>query len=730
LFADSVRAELAEARRLAAHCFTLFGHTVDYGERIAWFRDPLSGRNWDFGFSPDIPYRGPERLGDIKFPWELSKHQYFFTLGKAAWLTDDSSLSVEIIRQIDNWIEDNPYCRGIHWIDALQVGTRAVSWITAYPFYADLCDSLFKRRLTRSLAQHLLFVEKHLSVGRFANNHLIGDAAALVVGGLFLECKYSRRWLEKGLVLLEEEISRQVTVDGVHAERSPAYHRFCLDHYYLVQAILAVNGRSLPEPILRGMERMTEFLMDILFPDGSAPAFGDGDDARGLWFHADCPGDYRSLLALGAVVFGRGDFKKTAGDVTEEVLWLMGTQGVNRFLEIPECNPSHTSTAYPEGGYYVMRGGWSVSHPVLVFDCGPLGHGSAGHGHADALSLQLDAGGYPFLVDSGTYSYNLDYAWRDAFRSTRAHNTVVVDGLDQSVPGDRMSWRTMAEAHCHRWVTTKWFDLADGKHNGYCRLPDPVTHRRVVVFSKPDTWWVWDQLDGKGHHDIEVLLHLMPDCSVELGERKESLVLRSPDGIGLHTWMLDRSPATGFPEILVGSDEERSAWFSPGYGVRIPARALSIRRAIIGKGTVITCFSTADDVTPTLMKQDGVIGVCLQRKGEFAEKLLYRLESDQWLEADGIRFDGDLLYSREEAGKYPVLWVGGFRELSVAALIDVHSPVPIDSLILEKGQCHITVAAGDAAYLQFTTQKGVQFVINGQPAPTGETKNHSSLVTS
>src|SRR6185503_18896024 len=102
--------------------------------------------------------------------------------------------------------------------------------------------------------------------------------------------------------------------------------------------------------------------------------------------------------------------------------------------------PDDASAAYQAAGYCVMRDGWGASDPVLMFDCGPLGHGAAGHGHADALSVQLHAAGYPFLVDSGTFSYNLDYAWRNVFRSTRAHNTVVVDGESQSVPRDRMAW--------------------------------------------------------------------------------------------------------------------------------------------------------------------------------------------------------------------------------------------------------------------------------------------------
>ena len=88
LFPTAVDEELAEARVLPHIVSRCSGHTVQHPERIEWSRDPVSGRDWSRGYSPDIPYRGAERLGDIKLPWELNKHQYLFTLGKASWLED------------------------------------------------------------------------------------------------------------------------------------------------------------------------------------------------------------------------------------------------------------------------------------------------------------------------------------------------------------------------------------------------------------------------------------------------------------------------------------------------------------------------------------------------------------------------------------------------------------------------------------------------------------------
>jgi hypothetical protein len=592
-FAQSAEATLENARQLLEHRFRFLGHTIQHGAEIAWSRDPVSGREWSRGFSPDIAYRGPRRLGDVKLPWELSKHQYFFILGKAAWLTDSPLFAREILTQIDHWIRDNPCHRGIHWTSALESGTRAISWILAFPFYADACDMAARERLALSLAQHFLFVERNLSVGKFANTHLVGEAAALAIGGLFLSCSHSKRWLQKGLHHMEEQMRLQVRSDGGHAEQSAAYHRFFMDQYHLVNAVLQVNNRSYSPATLRCLERMTEFLMDILLPDGSAPGFGDCDDARGIWCRSDAPRDYRSLLALGAVVFGRSDFKSIAGEAAEELLWLYGESALDTFENMPAHPPEHTSAAYPDTGYYTLRSGWAPGDSVLTFDCGPLGYGPSGHGHADALSFQLFAHSYAFLVDPGTYSYNLDYRWRDIFRSTRAHNTLLIDGFDQSAGQDRMSWSFMAQARCRRWLSTSEFDLVEGEHDGYRRLSDPVSHRRVVVFLKPDIWLIYDLLAASSHHEAEMFLHTRPDCEVELEPGLSAARLRSPGGHVLHVRSLQNGMAPARIEVFRGTDDKGSPIeYSEEYGCKTPSSAIRILLPFSGTATLLTAFGT------------------------------------------------------------------------------------------------------------------------------------------
>lgn len=133
-------------------------------------------------------------------------------------------------------------------------------------------------------------------------------------------------------------------------------------------------------------------------------------------------------------------------------------------------------------------------------DCAELGLGSiAAHGHADALSIAVRAYGTDVLVDPGTYDYYSHPEWRNHFRSTRAHNTVEIDGLDQSTRLGNFMWGQRAVASCSAWSATQGGHSFEGQHDGYQRLPNPVLHRRRVELDDARREIVVsDELQGEG----------------------------------------------------------------------------------------------------------------------------------------------------------------------------------------------------------------------------------------
>src|SRR5262249_9207637 len=145
--------------------------------------------------------------------------------------------------------------------------------------------------------------------------------------------------------------------------------------------------------------------------------------------------------------FGRGDFKARAGRFDDKSRWLLGDAAAEKFAALDAAS-SPAMLEFPDGGYYII--GKDFGAPgggKALVDAGPLGYLSiAAHGHADALAFTLSVGGREILVDPGTYAYHRNRRWRDYFRGTSAHNTLRVDGREQSEPGGDFLWLSHARA--------------------------------------------------------------------------------------------------------------------------------------------------------------------------------------------------------------------------------------------------------------------------------------------
>ena len=126
------------------------------------------------------------------------------------------------------------------------------------------------------------------------------------------------------------------------------------------------------------------------------------------------------------------------------------------------------------------------------------------------LSIEVSAYGIPFIVDPGSYVYNLDREARQLFRSTAYHSTLEIDGLEQNstnaatpfVMGNEAKPRVLC------WEANEMHDVIVAEHYGYCRLKAPVTHRRKVEFLRDEEFWgIEDSLSGKGFHELCFRFH-------------------------------------------------------------------------------------------------------------------------------------------------------------------------------------------------------------------------------
>jgi len=185
---------------------------------------------------------------------------------------------------------------------------------------------------------------------------------------------------------------------------------------------------------------------------------------------------------------------------------------------VAEASPDLKSRKLPDAGYYLLQHGSSAggARISVVMDCGELGFRSiAAHGHADALSIVLRAFGRDVLTDSGTYDYFTYGPWRDYFRSTAAHNTLVVDHQNQSEILGSFLWGRRANAICTEWSPADDGGRIVAEHDGYTSLADPVTHRRAVTLEgEQGVVVVEDEVVARESHDLAFHWHLAEHCKV------------------------------------------------------------------------------------------------------------------------------------------------------------------------------------------------------------------------
>ena len=636
-----------EADALVAHRFELLGFgEAAPGETIDWHRDPLTGAPWERRFWADYDLVGAPAARDPKRVHELARHQHLPRLGKAYFLTGEECYAREAVTQMLCWVDQNPVGVGVHWHSSLEIALRSISWLWTLFFVlpSPALDEAAARRLGASLFAQLDHVLRYPSVYSSPNTHLVGEAAALFLGGLvFAGCDGADVWYRRGAGLLADALDRQVLPDGVHSELSAAYHAYALDFYLQALALARRVGTDVPDRLRHRIESMVEPLVHLLHPDGSLPRLGDDDGGRALALSETSYARPLDLLATAALLFERGDFKARAGSLHEEAVWLLGSlfatdpgpardlrdgrKGPHRASErdltaaweaIPAREPAALRASFPDAGYWTQRSGWRPDDDHLVFDCGGLGRPSGGHGHADALSVTLVVGGREMLVDPGTYLYNGRPGWRRAFRGTGAHNTVVVDGADQSEPDGTFSWRRRARARLLEDGSFGALDLVAGEHDGYARPGLGVIHRRRLLQVRPDYWLVLDDFRAAGGarsdhgpsdgavHTFEVLYHLAPEARlapIETTHQGATACTEARSGsAGLQLFVyasasmkvavLVGDPEHETPELDAGDRPVRPlAWVSERYGAKAPAPTVSARFRSPLPAAVVTVLS-------------------------------------------------------------------------------------------------------------------------------------------
>ena len=631
-------ATLARAERLLAGRFDLLGYEgLSYGDPIDWQLDPVAGKRAPLLHWSRVPYLNLAAVGDHKVTWEVNRHQWLVTLGQAYWYSGDERYARAFAERLEEWLDANPPKLGINWASSLEVAFRAISWVWALQLFKE-SPALTPRLLARLLASlhlHGRHVERHLSTYFSPNTHLTGEALGLYyIGTQLPELRAAPRWRARGRAILIAQIARHLRPDGVYFEQASQYHRYSTEFYLHLLLLARAQVGDTGEAAQGAARRLLDHLLHLARPDGTIPLVGDDDGGRLVQLDDRPPHDVRALLATGAAVFGSAAYAHASRGDLGGMLWLLGAEGLRRFDRAGAAPPTGTSRAFPDGGFFVLRDGWTPEANYLLFDAGPHGVMNCGHAHADALAVEVAAAGRPVLVDAGTFAYAGEP--RDAFRHAAAHNTVTVDGESSSVPGGAFAWRHVARARHTLWESGPRFDYVEGAHDGFARLAPPAEHRRAVLFVKGGYWVVRDRVLSAGAHQVDVHWHLalglegaVDDGAAEVRDRGAPLL---------------RLAAFG-----AGAFERGEGWVSPRYGARGAAPVLRYGQRGSGAQEVITfLLPVAAGARPAVREMAASGGRAFEVAHEGGTDVLLAGEGGG-VAADGVESDGELAWVRRDA---------------------------------------------------------------------------------
>ncbi len=513
------RASLGAAERALAHVFSFQGQQFELGPDIDWSSNQMTE-----GESATVEWNA-----------SLNRHGLFSALATAWWRTGDQKWTDELVAMWLDWIEDAPvlmHSSGnspYHWAwETLNTAVRASS---AWPnsLFRTLDSSSWTDEaivtVSRSFAEHA----RHLLAWPSHGNWLTAESTGLYYTGvLFPEFREAGQWREVGLRRLYDQMEEEVYPDGLEYELALGYGMWVLRNYsdVLDFALLNEQRDELPADWLDRIEAMYDYVLYASMPNGIVPGLNDSGNTDRL----------RYMERAAKYFPDRADFAWAAGDAQGEM-------------------PADTSRAFDYSGHYVMRTGWTPEDRFLLMDAGPFG---SGHQHEDKLTLILYALGRMHLVDAGNYMYDHS-RWRRYVLSTRGHNTVRVDGLDQHRRGLRDTYILPYpfEPLGNPWVAGDDFDFAQGSYTeGYGDdNAVRVTHTRSVLFVKPQYWIVVDRLtpEDDASHEYEALFHLDAD-EATVGD---DLSVTSITGDDQSHLVIAPLPAEGLSvEVVKGVEEE------------------------------------------------------------------------------------------------------------------------------------------------------------------------------
>lgn len=511
----SREAILAYADAILRGEYPLMGYGApNLGRNPDWQGDWVSGKNWPVEASGKMQIVRHDG-SDVKAPWELSRLQFAPVVAKAYVLTGDRKYREALRSLLADWMARNPLGKGVNWTVAMEAALRGTSLCLTmellWPFTAE--EKPWLDQITASLWQHLRFIEAYSEFSFLRrSNHYLSNIVGLTTLSAYLHGPRMDQRLQRYANAVQREILLQTYADGGDCEASTGYH-VLVGQMFLHSFVVQQRRTCVMAAEFAGrLRQMFEWIASLADDGWKLPHLGDCDNGRVELLGDDIaqtmlPAIERNSLRVGSLCgLASSLLQIPIGGEAEDAVWLGLATGVHAGK--PEQKPV---SIMPDSGIAVLRSG----EASVIFCTMPNGlRGLGSHTHCDKLSVVFRLGTEEVFCDSGSRCYTRSAELRNLDRSTRAHNTLVVDGADQNiVPADPgLLFLCGNEA-----VVSRIAILEDGEtavrasHQGYSRIG--VEHHRTVQLFKR-SWTILDEVTGAGKHLLELRYILGPEWRV------------------------------------------------------------------------------------------------------------------------------------------------------------------------------------------------------------------------
>jgi len=432
-------------------------------------------------------------LNEIEKSVWLNRFYFLPSFARSYYINGDRAYLDDMMGFITRWIKDNPRAPDSHkatanWRD-MQVAWRSIhlSW----------CYYLGEKGLSEEEKKVIIDLQRehaYILLTGFGqqphnefNHQSHGALAMLYLGTLFPMLDGAEELRDKAIMILNHHLEKAFYSDGGNNEQMFGYYPFEA-HIFRDAYLLCINNALRPpENTLLMLQKMAHYISSVGRPDGTMPQVNDSYEMP-----------VQPSLSI-----------------------------INEVLENKALTNIKTSVLFPDSQVAVLKDGTPSKWFILCNAARVIG----AHAHAGRLSFELWYDGVPVLIDSGCCNYD-DPALVNWYRTSRAHNTVIIDGISDAATSSEHLWAPRRETLNK---ITKWMP---GIRVSYLTMVSPaeeitnssVCWKRTITLIKNHFAIISDTFIASGHHKYEILLHF-PPAEVSKDDIKKTIRFNSEKAI-------------------------------------------------------------------------------------------------------------------------------------------------------------------------------------------------------